>query len=262
MYYDSHTHLNDDKLFDNVDFYIKEFFQGWWKWLVNVWASDIFNQRAVDIAKQYQDLLLVKASIWYDPYSICFDSIDFDIDNIKNLYLQNKEYIVWIWECGIDTHFEWFYEKLNSQKNYFAQQCDLAAEFNLPVIIHSRQDFDSTFDVLKNYKNNKIYFHCWGYGPDELKKIQNYFPNLWVGFAGNITYPKAQDLRDSFKLLDTNKILLETDAPYLTPQAVRWETNKPIYVKYIYDYISEQFWIDKNKLSLTIENNFKNLFSL
>lgn len=100
-------------------------------------------------------------------------------------------------------------------------QCELAKELQLPIVIHSRDDFESTFDVIKDFKGEKIYFHCFGYGAEEVKKLQEYFPCIRFGFCGNITYPKAQPLRDAFVACKRNNIVLETDAPWLSPQPVR-----------------------------------------
>lgn len=100
-------------------------------------------------------------------------------------------------------------------------QCELAKEFQLPIVIHSRDDFESTFDVIKDFKEEKIYFHCFGYSAEEIRKLQEYFPHIRFGFCGNISYPKAQSLRDALLACDVNNIVLETDAPWLSPQAVR-----------------------------------------
>lgn len=114
----------------------------------------------------------------------------------------------------------------------------MAKELDLPVVIHSRDDFASTLEVLQPYTDLKIYFHCYGYGPDEIAVLRASFPRLRIGFCGNITYPKAQPLRDALLACDIGSIVCETDAPYLSPQKVRGETNEPAHVRLIYEYIS------------------------
>jgi TatD DNase family protein len=119
---------------------------------------------------------------------------------------------------------------LGLQKELFALQCDLAQELNLPIVVHSRDEFNQTIDILQNYKSQTIYFHCWGYGPEEYRKLNDMFPNLFIGFCGNVTYKNAQALRDTLAIVDKNQLVLETDAPYLAPQVVRGQTNHPAFV--------------------------------
>jgi len=229
LFYDSHTHLNDDTLYPDRQGYLQAFVDAGGKGLVNVGVDVPRSQKAIDIAVQAKQLFpdtFVKATIGFHPSEVCFGKITSPqdigkaIQSLKDLYSTYAEHIVAIGECGIDTHYDGD-PFIDLQKDLFAQQCDLAQELDLPIVIHSREDFASTWDVLKNYKNQKIYFHCRGYGPDEVKILQDYFPQLWIGFCGNISYPKAQVLRDSLYATRPESMLLETDAPYLAPQACR-----------------------------------------
>jgi TatD DNase family protein len=127
---------------------------------------------------------------------------------------------------------------LEIQKQLFIEHCKIAREFNLPLMVHSRDAFKQTFEVLKDYTDLIIYFHCWGYGPNEFRMLNAEFKNLFVGFCGNVTYKKAEELRETLKIVPLDQLLLETDAPYLTPQIIRGETNHPANVKYIYEFVS------------------------
>lgn len=292
-FYDSHTHLNDDKLYPQRQNYLQHFIDMWWLWLVNVGVDLERSQRAVTIAQQAQEKfpdIFVKATVGFHPSEVCFNhivtsnevrsigkiesnnsytsrplsskwqSIQQSIQELKNLYTNNKEHIVAIGECGIDTHYDGD-PYIDLQKELFAQQCDLAKELDLPIVIHSRDDFASTWDVIRNYKDQKIYFHCRGYGPDEVKVLQDFFPQLWIGFCGNISYPKAQVLRDSLYATRHESIVLETDAPYLAPQKYRGQTNQPAYVVQIYEYVASILSLDIQQLQSTITTNFQNLYN-
>lgn len=183
------------------------------------------------------------------------------IQILKDLHATYTEHIVAIGECGIDTHYDGD-PHIDLQKELFAQQCDLAQELHLPIVIHSRDDFASTWDVIKKYKNQKIYFHCRGYGPDEVKVIQDHFPQIWIGFCGNVTYPKAQILRDSLYVTRPESIVLETDAPYLAPQKHRGQTNEPIFVTQIYDYVASITGTDPLVLQQSIADNICRLYNI
>jgi len=221
----------------------------------------------------------VFASVGYHPSEICFKYKDWSEDgfrrlsedrfrkwaedsikDLKEMFLKHKDVIVWIGECWIDTHYPNWKETLKLQKEFFAFQCELAQELDLPVIIHSRDDFESTMDVVKNFKNLKIYFHCWWYWPDEVEKVLSTFEKVWIWFAWNVTYPKANNLRESLKKLPLEKFVLETDAPYLTPQKKRWQTNYPSNVKLIYEFVSEFKNIEFSKLCYNMKQNFYNLY--
>jgi len=151
---------------------------------------------------------------------------------------------------------------LGLQKELFALQCDFAQEVNVPIVIHSRDEFNQTIDVLQHYKNQIIYFHCWGYGPEEYRKLNDMFPNLFIGFCGNVTYKNAQALRDTLSIVGKNQLLMETDAPYLTPQVVRGQTNHPAFVEYIYEFASAYLSIPLPQFSQQIEKNFQKLYNV
>ncbi len=166
------------------------------------------------------------------------ENITEKMDRLKQLYSDNKQYVVAIGECGIDLHYPNGLETLEIQKKLFIEHCKLARETGLPLVVHSRDAFDQTFEVLKDYTDLIIYFHCWGYGPQEFEILNSKFEKLFVGFCGNVTYKKVEKLRETLKLVPLTQLLLETDAPYLTPQVIRGETNHPANVKYIYEFVS------------------------
>ncbi len=268
MYYDSHTHLNDEILYPEWKKYLLSFVKQWGEWLVNIGVNYDWNIKAIQIAKDSKDInCIVKSSIWYHPIEVIDQNIsqkDFEqaMNDLKKLYNKNKEFIVGIGETGIDMHYEKSPWTEDEQKELFALHCDLAQELDLPVIVHSRDWFEETFDVLKNYKNLKIYLHCRGYWPEELKKIDKTLRNYFIWFAGNLTYPKALELKESLKIVDLNKLVLETDAPYLAPQKKRGTTNEPIFIKYIYDYVGELLTPSPENLQNQLKINFKSLYDL
>lgn len=270
MYYDAHTHLNDDKLYPERKTYLDNFIHAEWKWLVNVWVDHAHNERAIKIAREAVDhgnSCRVKATIWYHPSEICFgnitqENIDERISVLRKLYDENKDYIIAIGECGIDTHYPDGSNNIELQKELFRKQCEFAQELWLPIIIHSRDDFASTFEVIKDFKDEKIYFHCYGYGAEEIKILHESFPNLRVWFCGNVTYPKAQPLRDALLACDISNIVFETDAPYLSPQKIRWERNEPANVKYIYVFSAPLLHLTETQLQHQIEKNVEKLYNL
>ncbi len=275
MYYDAHTHLNDSYLYENWKEHIQEFLSIGGKWLINIGVDHVHNQRAIQIAHQASlneefRQLVVKATIGIHPYEIAVSNItdtnkEQEISNMKTLYETNKQHIVAIGEIGIDTHYEWTQKTLSLQKELFDRQCSYADKLWLPVVIHSRANFPATLEVLQHYPHLAIYFHCRSYDTGEIQQAINMFPNFYVGFCGNITYKKADNIRNSLHILrneSPQSILLETDAPYLSPQAVRKHKNKPSFIPYLYQFVAEQLAIKEDQLQQTIKSNFTRLYQL
>ncbi|HOQ79378.1 MAG TPA: TatD family hydrolase, partial [Candidatus Absconditabacterales bacterium] len=245
MFIDSHTHLNSPTLFENRKKHILDFEKIGGQALVNIGADEEYNKNGITISKEYSGDSFIKCTVGLHPYEVVVgnineNNIEQKLNELEKLYLENKDHIVAIGEAGIDTHYEGDIN-LELQKELFKKQCDLAEKIQAPIIIHSRNDFDSTIEILQNYKKLKICFHCRGYGSEEIEKLKNYnLENYWIGFCGNVTYPKAQNIRDSLKICNLENILIETDAPYLSPQELRGQTNYPQNIQYIYDFIAKE----------------------
>lgn len=264
--FDSHTHLNQEDLFLNWETLLDNFVNIWGKWLVNAWANEIYNQNWILIsktAKKKHPDIFVKCILWWHPCDVerIWNNYKKSKDILKEDILNNKEYVVGIWECWIDLHYNEEWKTLELQKNYLISQCELAQELNLPIIIHSRDAFNETYEILKKFSNLKVYIHCWWYGPQEIDTMLKTFKNLYIGFCGNITYKNAENLRESAKILPIDKLLIETDAPYLSPQWFRWSLNSPERVKNIGEYVWQLLNIQEEKLREQVEKNFFNLYA-
>lgn len=270
-YIDTHCHLNCEKMFDNWEEYLQKFIDIGGVSMINAWASEFYNLKAIEINKIAEDKyksFIMKSNLWLHPlevveWNINKENVNEKMDWLRNLIEENKKYVAGIGECWIDLHYENTTEILEVQKNLFLMHCELARELNLPLVVHSRDWFEATIETLKDYTDLTVYFHCRWYGPEEYKKLRDMnFKKLYLGFCGNITYKKVDNLLDTLKLVSLDSLVLETDAPYLTPQIVRWEWNEPAFVAYIYDFVSDFLWIDEEQLTKQLEENFLNLIKL
>ncbi len=264
MIIDAHTHLNTDKLFAEYWKYLENFEKIWWKIIVNAWANDDYNEKWIEISKYSETKfpnLVVKTAIWWHPCDIPHNKSDFLplLSKLEQQYFENKDYIVAIWECGIDLHFP-DNPPLDVQQYALKCQAELARKLNLPLMIHSREWFRETMDVLSEFSDLKIYFHARWYGAKELEEAEKNFPNLRIGCTNVIEYPSAQIIRDAISNIKTAKILTETDAPFLPPQTMRGQQNEPAYVVYVYEKLCEVLWIEQEKLEKLVENNVKALY--
>lgn len=266
MLIDAHTHLNSEQLFPEWRIHMQNFQNSGGKILVNSGANSEYNDKALLIANESKTLfpeLKVKATLGIHPGDIKDSQVsDFWLllQRIEKQYLEHKDEVIAIGECGIDLHFP-DNASLSTQQEIFRLQAELARKLHLPIVIHSRDGFKETMEILKDFSDLNIYFHSRGYGKEEIRLIEQTFPNLWIGFNNIISYPSAHTTRESFIAIKNSKILMETDAPYLPPQSFRGKTNYPAYVSYVYDYCSNMLEIDTALFNKEISDNFLSLFA-
>lgn len=271
--FDSHTHLNAEELFSNREIHLEEFIDAGWVGIVNIGANYKWSELAVELTWAIKSKMKI-GNTWDDKKNEAefrtdffagatigihpSETIQFDLEpahiseenfekkrqEIKNLYSENPHDICAIWECGIDLHYPRSTETLQLQKELLARQCQFALETWLPLVVHSRDGFEATIEILEKYfwnkKNNTIpiVFHCFGYWAKEADYLIKTFENIYIWFDGNVTYKSAQPLRDAFLITPKNKILLETDAPYLSPIPLRWEINNPKNIAHTYKFLA------------------------
>lgn len=272
MYFDAHTHLNDDILFPQWERIVHDCIAQNIAGLTVVWVDTTTNERACMIASQTkQPNITINATVWLHPSLVSYNeitnkhAIQKNMERLEWLLDKESQYIVAIGECWIDAHYEGYTHHKWLQQDLLYAQCLLAKERWLPIVIHSRDQFDDTIAVLREFSELKMYFHCRSYTLDDAMKLETIFPHLRIGFCGNITYPKAVDIRKTAVHLLTNpeakaRVLFETDAPYLSPQSRRGTHNTPLNVPLIYDFCSSEFDLEMQMLQENIAHNRELLF--
>lgn len=156
-----------------------------------------------------------------------------------------------IGETGLDYHRD--HAPRDDQRRAFEAQLGLAARVGLPVVIHTRAAEDDTIAFLDEHADGlDVILHCFSM-PDRLDECVE--QGWWISFAGNVTYPKARDLAIAAQRVPAERLLVETDAPYLTPQAVRKERNQPAFVVHTARFVAEQRGIEYGELEQLVERN-------
>jgi len=244
---DTHAHLDfDDYNQDREEVFNRARKIGVEK-IVNIGADLEGSQRAVELAEKHD---YVFASVGIHPHEA--DTVnEQSLAKIKALAESLK--VKAIGECGLDFYYDNSPREI--QKDAFRKQLKLALELKLPVIVHSREAAAETLEIIDqtgDFAENLI-FHCYAYGPDEIEEIIK--RDYYVAFGGLITFNSAQPIREALKKMPLNRILLETDAPYLTPAPKRGKRNEPAYLEHILKKAAEIKEINFEEMGrITTEN--------
>lgn len=247
MLIDTHAHLNFNAFKNDFDEIIKRSLAED-IWMINVGSNYETSKRALEIAEKYNGIF---AAIGLHP--IHAEDENFNASKYRSLCQSDK--VVAIGEIGLDYFKDYglFKEK---QKQVFLQQLDLAKELNLPVIFHCRMAHEDLLEILKDYQIPGV-IHCF---TGNWKQAREYLEmGFYLGING-IIYKR--DLKEVIKNTPLEKILIETDCPYLTPPQEGVERNEPVFIKYIVQDIAKIKGIDFQEVAETTFQNAKNLFRI
>ncbi|MGH2841526.1 MAG: TatD family hydrolase [Solirubrobacteraceae bacterium] len=179
-----------------------------------------------------------------------------DADLVELAALAQHDGCVAIGETGLDYFRD--YAPHDDQRRSFLGQIELARETEKPLVIHTRAAEDDTIRILQEQAGDlDVILHCFSM-PDRLDECIE--EGWWISFAGNVTYPKAQELAAAAERVPAERLLVETDAPYLTPQPVRKEPNQPAYVVHTARFVAERRGIGYDELETLVEANAAELF--
>jgi TatD DNase family protein len=245
---DSHTHLdscappNDELVRAAADAGVKR--------ILTVGMDGESCRSALAAAECYPQ---VYAAIGRHPnHATGFD--DAGLEEIEELARHSR--CAAIGETGLDYYRD--YAPRADQERAFHAQIDLARATGKPLVIHTRAAEDDTIETLRARADGvAVIMHCFSM-PGRLEECLD--AGWWISFAGNVTYPKAQDLAAAAEQVPDDRLLVETDAPYLTPQVVRKERNQPAYVAHTARFVAERRGVGYDELERVVERNAAELF--
>lgn len=213
---------------------IKQAYDNDIKLIINVGTDLIESLTCVKLAQLYENCYAI-VGIHPNDATENWKSEFQQIKNLTKNKIENK--IIGIGECGIDLHYENY--NLSRQQDAFKSQIELALEYDLALSIHSRDAAEETFKVIDEYakeKNFRGIMHCYAYDVAYADQAINF--GLMLGIGGTLTYPKNEILRRIVKTINLEKIVLETDAPFLPPQTMRGKENSPANIKIVAEFIA------------------------
>lgn len=232
--FDSHSHYNDSKFDVDRDEIIKETLaNGVSNFIVAGYNIDS-SKKAIEIANKYEGLYAITGISPNDLENIIEEDIEKSIAEIEKI--ANDAKVVAIGEIGLDYY--WNKENKELQKKMFIEQIKLANKLNLPIVIHTRDAFLDTIQVLKeNNVEKKGIFHCCPLNRELVKEALKL--GFYISLSGVITFKNTKNADDIINMIPEDKLLIETDSPYLSPEPVRGKRNNSMNVKYVAEKIAE-----------------------
>jgi len=249
---DSHCHLDHEPLLSNLDDVIKRSKDVGIKKLLTISTSLESFSRVKQIVNKDE---IIYGTIGIHPHETKDNVIDSDFI-VKNLK-ENKK-IIGIGETGLDFYYN--NSEKDTQLNSFRIHIEASLKTNVPIIIHSRNAEIETFNILEEYKdqNLKILMHCFTGSKKFAEKLLNF--NSYFSASGIITFKNSIDLQRTFKFLPLDRILIETDSPFLAPVPNRGKKNEPSFIEFTAAKLAEIKDLSKIELIEKTTNNFNHLF--
>ncbi len=283
MLVDTHSHLFWDTYKEDYGQVISRAIEAGVNSAVNVGVDIETSQKAADLEsgnpgmKFYSSIGIHphEASKYSDKSPESRVELDRDIEAIEKIYRQNPEKVIGVGECGLDSLFNPRYapngesleELMELQRKLFKAQIELAKKLELPILIHCRDDrgqnpenTECWDEVLKMTAGHYGILHCYsGLMPTTIKALET---NFMFSFAGNLTYPKNSYLKEAVRVIPLERIVLETDCPFLPPQSIRGQRNEPSSVKEIAEFIAMIKGVSFEEVAKATSENCMKLFKL
>ena len=264
--FDSHAHLDDERFDIDRAEVIKKVKEKNMKGFISAGYSLESSKKAIELANRYE---FIYATVGISPNDISDneENVWKNIEEIEKIIEQesnNKEIkskLVAIGEIGLDYYWEKDENMRELQKKVCIKQIEIANKYNLPIVIHVR---DAIMDMLEILKNNPVkrkgVFHCCPQNRELIKEALKL--GFYISFAGPITFKNSKNAIEIINLVPNDRILIETDSPYLAPEPVRGSRNEPINVEYMAKKIAEAKQIDIKEVIDFTNKNVEELFGI
>ena len=253
MIFDTHAHYDDEQFNEDRDTLLNSMAEGGVGTIVDVSASLESWDEVVELTEKYPFV--------YGAAGVHPDYVgDLNEDNFAYLEeVAKKDKIVAIGEIGLDYY--WDKEGHDLQKKWFVRQLELAEKLNKPVIIHSREAAADTFEIMKEYSSRVSgVIHCYSYSPEQAREYVKM--GFYIGIGGVVTFKNAKKLKEVVEEIPLERIVLETDCPYLSPEPNRGKRNSSLNLVYVADQISKLKGVTYEEVIKVTEENARKLYQM
>src|SRR5688500_2935737 len=256
---DSHCHIDSDAFDADRDEIVNRAKDNGIAAMLNIGTGDPHSddfRKAVAVAEKYENVF---ASVGVHPHDAkLYD----DVAEQHLVELTASEKVIAWGEIGLDFYYD--HSPRDVQELVFRRQVRKARELDLPIIIHSRDADDETVNLLTDECSHDGFrggiMHCFGGTPTMAEKLMEL--GFLISFAGNVTFKKAENLRDAARVVPLDKLLVETDCPFLTPEPFRGKRNEPAFVEHTARFLAGFYGLEFELLAERTTNNFLEFFGL
>ena len=254
MLFDTHAHYDDEKFDDDRYEVITRAYENGVGYILNA-ASDMASaHESIKLSREFE---YVYAAVGVHPHNVK----EMNNDVLKALGdLASDSKVVAIGEIGLDYYYDFAPREL--QRYWFEQQVDLAGSLGLPVIVHDRDSHEDVMKIIRNRAQGKVdgVFHNYTGSVEMARELLNY--NFYLAFGGAVTFKNARKAVDTVKFMPLDRLLIETDCPYLTPEPHRGKRNESTYVQFVAGKIAEIRGLDLEDIAQITTENAKRLFGI
>lgn len=254
MLFDSHAHYNDERFNDDRDEILSSMSENNVGLILNSCSSldeidDIFA-----ICKKYS---FVYASVGIHPHE-AENVTEKDMDRL--IEYSKQPFVKAIGEIGLDYYYD--FSPRETQQKWFAHQVDIARELNMPVVIHDRDAHKDTMDILRTHNIKEIggVFHCYAGSVEMAREILDW--GMYIAFGGTLTFKKSVRPVEVAKYVPLDRIVIETDSPYLTPEPNRGKRNSSLYIHYVAEKLAEIKGLSVDEIEQATFENAKKCFNI
>lgn len=256
-FFDSHAHLDDEKFNIDREELIENIYKEGIKKIVSAGYSLESSKKAIELSQKYE---FIYATCGISPNDIpqTEEELWNMLDEIRQIAKENPK-VVAIGEIGLDYY--WNKENKELQRKAFVEQIKIANELELPIVIHTREAIMDTIEILKqNDVKKKGIFHCCPLNRELVKEGLKL--GFYISFAGPVTFKNSKNSNEIIELVPNEKILIETDSPYLSPEPLRGRRNDPRNVRYIAKKIADVKNIDISDIAKITFENAQKIFEI
>ena len=249
--FDTHAHYDDEAFNEDRESVIKDLKENGVCNVINVGADLKSSQNSIDLSKKYD---FIYAAVGVHPYDATNLKDDY-LDKLKDMCKWKK--VVAIGEIGLDYHMEDCNKE--AQKKIFKEQIELSKTLDLPIIIHNREAHEDTMNIIKEYKPKGV-IHCFSGSKEMAKEVIKL--GMYIGLGGVVSFKNAKNAVEVAKTIPIERLILETDAPYMAPVPFRGKRCDSTLIKYTAQKIAEIRNMSLDELLLKTKENAKSLFSI
>ena len=248
---DTHSHMNDEIYREALDEYMQRALLYNVQRIMVICMNRSDLEYTFEIQKKYP---FIDIAFGYHPEDASLTSKE-ALDYMREII--NDSRIIAIGEIGLDYYWDKTFKE--EQKQLFIKQIEMANEVNKPILIHSRSRAQDTYDILKKHARVHVLMHCFG---ESHEMMQEYLKlGYYIAFGGVVTFKNARIPRENVLSVPLDRLMLETDCPYMTPVPYRGRTNETAYVRYVGEFVCQERGIEESVLQQQLMDNYQRFFN-